>query len=40
MDDRETFDNVRTWLSEIEKYSYNNVCKMLVGNKIDNESRR
>lgn len=40
VDDRETFDNVRTWISEIEKYSFNNVCKMLVGNKSDNESRR
>jgi len=40
VDDRETFDNVRTWIQEIEKYSYNNVCKMLVGNKSDMESRR
>lgn len=40
VDDRETFDNVRTWISEIEKYSFNSVCKMLVGNKCDNEDRR
>lgn len=38
--ERETFENVRTWLSEIEKYSQSGVSKMLVGNKIDNESRR
>lgn len=38
--DRETFDNVRTWINEIEKYSQSNVCKILVGNKCDMEDRR
>ena len=35
--DRETFDNVRTWISEIDKYSSAGVCKILVGNKCDKE---
>lgn len=38
--DRETFDNVRTWISEIEKYSQAGVCKVLVGNKSDLEDKR
>ena len=38
--DRETFDNVRTWITEIEKYSQAGVCKILVGNKCDMEDRR
>ena len=36
--DRETFDNVRTWINEIDKYSTAGVCKILVGNKCDKES--
>jgi Ras-related protein Rab-1A len=38
--DRETFDNVRTWITEIEKYSQAGVCKILVGNKCDMEDKR
>lgn len=38
--DRETFDNVRTWITEIEKYSQAGVCKILVGNKCDMDDRR
>ena len=38
--DRETFDNVRTWISEIEKYSQAGVCKILVGNKCDMDDKR
>eukprot|EP01060_Flectonema_neradi_P034104 TRINITY_DN588_c13_g1_i1.p1 TRINITY_DN588_c13_g1~~TRINITY_DN588_c13_g1_i1.p1 ORF type:complete len:205 (+),score=46.29 TRINITY_DN588_c13_g1_i1:96-710(+) len=33
--DKETFDNVKTWLKEIEKYATDNVSKLLVGNKSD-----
>ena len=40
MTDRETFDNVRTWINEIEKYSQAGVCKILVGNKSDMSDRR
>ena len=38
--DRETFENVRTWIHEIEKYSVQGVCKILVGNKCDMEVQR
>ena len=33
--DRDSFENVRNWIQEIEKYSKSNVCKVLVGNKCD-----
>lgn len=38
--DRETFDNVREWIREIERYSRDNICKILVGNKSDMEDKR
>ena len=40
MTDRESFDNVRTWINEIDKYSQAGVCKILVGNKCDLTDRR
>jgi len=33
--DVETFQNVKTWLNEIQKYASDNVNKLLVGNKCD-----
>jgi len=33
--DMETFNNVKTWLSEIDKYATDSVNKLLVGNKCD-----
>ncbi|KAF8289288.1 putative small GTP-binding protein Rab11, putative,Rab11 GTPase [Trypanosoma cruzi] len=33
--DMESFNNVRTWLSEIDKFASENVNKLLVGNKCD-----
>ena len=33
--DMESFNNVKTWLTEIEKYASENVNKLLVGNKSD-----
>ena len=38
--DRETFENVRQWMLEIEKFANDNVCKVLVGNKCDLVDKR
>lgn len=33
--DKKSFDDVVTWLSEIESYGNENVRKLIIGNKID-----
>lgn len=33
--DQDSFDNVKTWLSEIDRYANEHVNKLLVGNKAD-----
>ena len=38
--ERETFENVRQWMQEIERFASDNVCRVLVGNKCDLEDRR
>ena len=38
--DRESFDNVKQWLNEIDKYACENVNKLLVGNKSDLDNKR
>ena len=35
-----SFDNVRLWLHEIDRYSSDNVCKLIVGNKSDLSNKR
>lgn len=31
----ESFNNVKQWLSEIDRYANDSVCKLLIGNKND-----
>jgi Ras-related protein Rab-1A len=38
--DNETFDNVRQWLYEIDRYASENVNKLLVGNKCDLKDKK
>ena len=38
--DAETFTNIETWLTDINKYSLGNVSKILVGNKCDLTDKR
>jgi hypothetical protein len=38
--DRDSFENVKQWLNEIERFACPNVNKLLVGNKCDLEAKR
>ena len=37
---QESFNNVKQWLEEIERYACENIPKLLVGNKSDLVSRK
>lgn len=38
--DKESFNNVRHWVEEVDKYAAENVHKLLLGNKCDLTSKR
>lgn len=38
--DMESFNNVKQWLNEIDRYASDNVNKLLVGNKCDLAANR
>ena len=38
--DMESFNNVKQWLNEIDRYANENVNKLLVGNKSDLTAKR
>ena len=38
--DQESFNNVKQWLHEIDRYACENVNKLLVGNKSDLSSKK
>ena len=40
MTDNESFNNVKQWLHEIDRYAAENVNKLLVGNKSDLTGKR
>jgi Ras-related protein Rab-1A len=37
---KESFDNIKIWLEEIDRYGNNDTKKLLVGNKSDLKSKR
>lgn len=40
MTDQDSFNNVKQWLNEIDRYANENVNKLLVGNKSDLVSKK
>lgn len=38
--DRKTFENVNVWMQQIAEHADDNVCKILIGNKMDREAER
>lgn len=40
MTNKDSFDNVRQWMQEIDRFATENVNKLLIGNKCDLEEKR
>ncbi len=38
--DKQSFENVKNWIHEVEKFANESVCMMIVGNKTDKEASR
>ena len=38
--DRESFDAINKWVSDVDRLSQDDVCKVLIGNKVDLEAAR
>jgi Ras-related protein Rab-1A len=38
--DQDSFENVKVWLSEIDRYANESVNKLLVGNKADMTAKK
>ena len=38
--DRESFNNVSNWMTEVEKHASDNISRILVGNKCDLDHKR
>ena len=38
--DRESFEDIRQWMFEIDRYANENVSRVIIGNKIDFEHQR
>ena len=38
--DVDSYEHVKMWLNDIDRYASNNVVKLLVGNKCDLETKR
>lgn len=37
---QESFDHVQDWLAEVNRYSNEGTCKLLIGNKSDRSDRK
>lgn len=38
--DRKTFDNLRKWIADVDRLATKEVCKLIVGNKVDLTAQR